>query len=184
MIAGEHGLAHSHHHIITIYDRRHQHDYMNTHIDATCTCIIGLTGHGLLDLVRLSDARCDSCSAPFTASASSPTPCANPSTTPPPTTSSATQRRHTSYNISNIGYSALHFIHIKHDDYMSLEQTSFTSTTKQPPTPRKSPTPTKAISDATKAISDEIHERGEQRIERGERRIERRGATRTAGANA
>ena len=34
---------------------------MNTRIDATC--IIGLTGHGLYDRVRLNDAQGDTCSA-------------------------------------------------------------------------------------------------------------------------
>ena len=44
MIAGEHGLAHSHHDIITIYDRRHQHDYMNTRIERHLHHVSSYTG--------------------------------------------------------------------------------------------------------------------------------------------
>ena len=41
MIDGEHVLAHSSHNIVIIYDKRHQHGYINTLIDATCKFISG-----------------------------------------------------------------------------------------------------------------------------------------------
>ena len=121
--AGEHVLAHPSHYIIIIYDTsttdatsqttltRSSPPPAHIHIRAT-------DNTDYLSQLTSIDARHDPCVRhPFTSSASSPTPCANPPTTPSPTTSLSTQRDDTTiYNINNISYSALHFIH-QHNDY-------------------------------------------------------------------